>query len=125
MKRSRLEKAVVRLVAAAGAAHDVVLGGLAVALNGYVRATDDILFNGPLPDVQERLASKGIATKLFRGDPLEGDSPCLTRPPSPFFIRRSSRSRSASRRRTVWRAADCRMKPAEEPFDTTRSIRWN
>ena len=79
MRRSRLEKVALRLVAAAGPADVVIVGGLAVALHGYVRATDDVdlLFKGPLPDAQKRLAAKGITTRLFRGDPSGGDFPCL------------------------------------------------
>jgi hypothetical protein len=79
VRRSRLEKAAVRLVAAAGPADVVLVGGLAVALHGYVRATDDIdlVVRGPLADVQARLAAKGIKARLNRGDPAEGDFPCL------------------------------------------------
>ena len=79
MRRSRLERVAVRLVAAAGPADVVIVGGLAVALHGYVRATDDIdlLARGALADVQARLAAKGINAKLFRGDRPGGDFPCL------------------------------------------------
>lgn len=79
MRRSRLEKVAVRLVTAAGPETCVIVGGLAVALHGYVRATDDvdIVVRESLLDVQKRLASHGIPTKLLRGDPLEGDFSCL------------------------------------------------
>jgi len=79
LRRSRLEKVAIRLVAAAGSEDVVLVGGLAVALHGYVRATDDvdILARGPLAEVQRRLADQGIKTRLLRGDVLEGDFPCL------------------------------------------------
>jgi hypothetical protein len=79
MRRSRLEKVAVRLVSAAGAEDTVIVGGLAVGLHGYVRATDDvdILVRGRLADVQARLEAKGIRTKLLCGDVLAGDFPCL------------------------------------------------
>ena len=79
MRRSRLEKVALRLISAVGPESTVIVGGLAVALHGYIRATDDVdlLVREPLQDVQGRLAAKGIPAKLFRGDPLEGDFPCL------------------------------------------------
>jgi hypothetical protein len=79
MRRSRLERVAVRLVAAAGPADVVIVGGLAVALHGYVRATDDIdiLSRVALVEVKGRLAARGIVTELFRGDRLGGDFPSL------------------------------------------------
>lgn len=79
MRRSRLEKVAVALVAAAGPETTVLVGGLAVALHGYVRATDDvdILVREPLSEVQAKLAAKGIQAELRRGDPFEGDFSCL------------------------------------------------
>lgn len=79
MRRSRLEKVALRLVSAAGPETTVIVGGLAVALHGYVRATDDvdILVREPLSEVRARLGGRGIPTTLFRGDPSEGDFPCL------------------------------------------------
>jgi hypothetical protein len=60
LRRSRLEKVAVRLVAAVGPA-DVV----------------DLLFKGALSEARERLTAKGIPTRLLRGDPRDGDFPCL------------------------------------------------
>jgi hypothetical protein len=79
MRRSRLEKAALTLVRAAGPERTVIVGGLAVALHGYVRATDDIdiLVQGPLSEVRERLAEHGIQAILRRGDVADGDFPCL------------------------------------------------
>jgi hypothetical protein len=79
MRRSRLEKVAARLVSAAGADDSVIVGGLAVGLHGYVRATDDvdILVRGRLEDARARLEAKGIRTQLRREDSLEGDFPSL------------------------------------------------
>lgn len=75
MKRSQLEKATAKLVAAANPSEVLIVGGLAVALHGYVRATDDIdlVCRGSLNGVQKRLAEHGVVTRLLRGDPSEGD----------------------------------------------------
>lgn len=56
-----------------------LVGGVAVAAHGYVRATKDvdILVGFPLREAQARLLARGIATTLHRGDPLEGDFSCL------------------------------------------------
>lgn len=56
-----------------------IVGGVAVAAHGYVRATRDIdlVVGLPLTEAQARLAAHGIATTLQRGDPLEGDFSCL------------------------------------------------
>jgi hypothetical protein len=79
VKRTRLEKVAARLFSALGTDDTVIVGGLAVGLHGYVRATDDVdlLVRGGLADVQARLKAKGIPTTLLRGDVLEGDFPCL------------------------------------------------
>lgn len=47
--------------------------------HGYVRATQDVDFvtKLALQDVQKRLSAHGIATRVTRGDVLEGDFPRL------------------------------------------------
>ena len=57
----------------------LLVGGLAVAGHGYVRATDDIdlIVSYPLTEARRKLQAKGIDTKLARGDAFEGDFPCL------------------------------------------------
>ncbi len=55
----------------------VLVGGLAVAAWGHVRATKDVDFLCRLPaeEVRARLAASGIESHLRRGDVLEGDIP--------------------------------------------------
>jgi len=56
-----------------------LIGALAVAAHGYVRATDDIDFvSAASPkEIQARLAKAGISSKIRRGDALEGDIPSV------------------------------------------------
>lgn len=58
---------------------NALIGGLAVAAHGYIRATDDIDFVSPAEpkEIQARLAKAGIASKTRRGDVLEGDIPSV------------------------------------------------
>ena len=67
------------LAQALGAERCLLVGGLAVAGHGYVRATDDVDFvvDLSLEAARQRLAAAGIATTVLRGDPAEGDFPCL------------------------------------------------
>jgi hypothetical protein len=68
-----------RVAAVLGPECCLLVGGLAVAAHGYVRATDDVDFivDLPLEAARKRLAARGIATEVLRGDPAEGDFPCL------------------------------------------------
>lgn len=54
---------------------NALIGALAVAAHGYVRATDDIDFVSPADpkEIQARLRMAGIESKTRRGDALEGD----------------------------------------------------
>lgn len=56
-----------------------LIGALAVAAHGFVRATDDIDFvsSAEPKEIQARLAKGGIASKIRRGDVLEGDVPSV------------------------------------------------
>lgn len=56
-----------------------LVGGMAVNAHGYVRATRDVdvIVSTSLDEAGRRLAAGRIATEVFRGDPLEGDFPCL------------------------------------------------
>lgn len=58
----------------------MLVGGLAVGAHGYVRATVDVdlVTRLPLVEAQQRLQARAIESTLRRGDPLEGDFPCLT-----------------------------------------------
>ena len=58
---------------------NALIGALAVAAHGYIRATDDIDFvsTAEPKEIQARLAKAGIASKIRRGDVLEGDIPSV------------------------------------------------
>ncbi len=58
---------------------NALIGALAVAAHGYIRATDHIDFVSPADpkEIQARLAKAGIASKTRRGDALEGDIPSV------------------------------------------------
>lgn len=74
-----LEGAAVRLARLLGEKDCLLVGGMAVGVHGYVRATKDIDFivKTGLADVSRRLRQHGISTILTRGNPLEGDFPCV------------------------------------------------
>jgi hypothetical protein len=78
-RRATLANAAVRLARLLGPDECVLVGGLAVGVHGYVRATDDLDFIGrqPLSAVRDRLRRAGIETRLLRGDALEGGFGCL------------------------------------------------
>lgn len=78
-KRADLASAAVRLARLLGPEECVLVGGLAVGVHGYVRATDDLDFvsRQPLSVVRERLRKAGIRTRLLRGDVLDGGFSCL------------------------------------------------
>ena len=56
---------------------NALIGALAVAAHGYIRATDDIDFvsSAEPQEIQARLAKAGIQSRTRRGDVLEGDIP--------------------------------------------------
>ncbi|HEX9187460.1 MAG TPA: hypothetical protein VGB87_10330 [Vicinamibacteria bacterium] len=78
-RRPDLASAAVRLARLLGPDDCVLIGGLAVGVHGYVRATDDLDFMSrpSLVVSRERLREAGIETRLLRGDVLGGGFPCL------------------------------------------------
>jgi hypothetical protein len=78
-RRPDLAEIAMRLVRVLGADECVLVGGLAVAAHGYVRATGDIdlIVKASLESVRARLKRNGIAARLHRGNLKEGDFPCL------------------------------------------------
>lgn len=78
-RRPDLASAAVRLARLLGPDECVLIGGLAVGVHGYVRATDDLDFisRQPLADARETLWKAGIETRLLRGDVLDGGFSCL------------------------------------------------
>jgi hypothetical protein len=69
-----------RLAAAIGPGETAIVGALAVAAHGYVRATDDVdlVSRLPLADVVARLRDAGIEAVLRKRDMLEGDFSTVT-----------------------------------------------
>jgi hypothetical protein len=78
-RRPDLAAAAVRLAGLLGPDECVLIGGLAVGVHGYVRATDDLDFisRPSLAVTRERLRKAGIETRLRRGDILDGGFSCL------------------------------------------------
>ena len=78
-RRHTLTATAVKLARLIGSDECVLIGGLAVGVHGYVRATDDIDFisREPLAVAQKRLLAAGIDTRLMRGDVLDGGFNCL------------------------------------------------
>jgi hypothetical protein len=74
-----LTKAAIRLAQILGPRDCLLVGGMAVGVHGYVRATKDVDFIARMKpaDVVARLKLQGIATTLTHGDALEGDFPCV------------------------------------------------
>ncbi len=78
-RRPDLASAAARLARLLGPDECVLVGGLAVGVHGYVRATDDLDFIGrpALEVTRERLRRAGVETRLLRGDLLGGGFGCL------------------------------------------------
>lgn len=78
-KPTRFLRVARRVAEAIGEEDCLLAGGLAVMAHGFVRGTRDVdlITRLPLPEAQERLGRRGLRTRLHRGNPLEGDFPCL------------------------------------------------
>lgn len=74
-----LRRIALRLAQIIGSEDCLIVGGLAVAVHGYARATDDVdlVTRLALKEAQKRLRAHGIDTAMTRGDVLEGDFRCL------------------------------------------------
>ncbi len=79
MRRTDLLRVAARVASILGRQDCLLVGGLAVGSYGYIRATQDVDFvvRGDLAAARKRLLAEGIAAVLVRGDPLEGDFPCV------------------------------------------------
>ncbi len=79
MAAGRLVRASVRLVEILGEERSAVAGGVAVNAHGFVRATRDVdvIVTMGLPEARRLLEKHGVSAQLLKGDPLEGDFPCL------------------------------------------------
>jgi hypothetical protein len=78
-RRARFVRVARRIAEALGTEDCLLAGGLAVMAWGFVRATRDVdlLTRLPLSEARSRLEANGLATRLRRGDPLEGSFSCL------------------------------------------------
>ena len=78
-RRADLVSAAVRLARLIGPDECVLIGGLALGVHGFVRATDDLDFISrlPLERARARLQQAGIETRLLRGDVLDGGFSCV------------------------------------------------
>lgn len=78
-RRPDLGSAAMRLARLLGPDECLLIGGLAVGVHGYVRATDDLDFvsRPSLPVTRDRLRKAGLDTRLLRGDVLGGGFSCL------------------------------------------------
>src|SRR5207245_1475062 len=76
---TRFEAVALRLAKIVGEGECLLAGGLAVIAHGYVRATQDVdlVTRLPLREVRDRLVRKRVRASLKRGDPLEGEFPCV------------------------------------------------
>lgn len=74
-----LTKAAIHLAQILGPQDCLLVGGMAVGVHGYVRATKDVDFVARMKpaDVLARLKLQGIAATLTHGDVLERDFPCV------------------------------------------------
>ena len=78
-RRGDLVGAAVRLARLIGPDECVLVGGLAVGVHGFVRATNDLDFISrlPLELTRRRLQQAGIGTRLVRGGVLDGGFSCV------------------------------------------------
>jgi hypothetical protein len=78
-RRADLERTALRLTRIVGTDKCALIGGLAVAAHGYLRATEDVdlVASEPLAEVAARLKAAGVDVTLMRGDVLDGDFPCV------------------------------------------------
>jgi hypothetical protein len=79
LRKTGLERVARRVVQILGKDDCVLVGGLAVAAHGYVRATNDVDFVAriPLAEVHKRLTAHGMAAVVKRDDVLDTDFPCV------------------------------------------------
>ena len=78
-RRGDLVSAAVRLARLIGPDECVLVGGLAVGVHGFVRATNDLDFVSrlPLELTRRRLRQGGLGTRLVRGSVLDGGFSCV------------------------------------------------
>jgi hypothetical protein len=79
MAAGKFTRAAGELLRILGPDRCAIVGGLAVNVHGYVRATRDVdvMAAMPLPEARRRLREHGVEARLFTANPPEGDFECL------------------------------------------------
>jgi hypothetical protein len=79
MAAGKFTRAAAVLLRILGADRCAIVGGMAVNVHGYVRATRDVdvMVTMPLAEARRRLRENGVDARFFKGNPLEGDFDCL------------------------------------------------
>ncbi len=72
-------KAAAQLLRILGEDRCAIAGGMAVNAHGFVRGTRDVdvIVAMPLAEARRLLSESGVTARLFKGDVVEGDFPCL------------------------------------------------
>jgi hypothetical protein len=75
----KFARAAAELIRILGEERSAIAGGMAVNAHGFVRGTRDVdvIVAMPLADARAALVAAGISARLFRGDVIEGDIPCV------------------------------------------------
>jgi hypothetical protein len=79
MAAGKFTRAAAELLRILGVDRSAIVGGIAVNVHGYARATRevDVMTTMPLAEALRRLREHGVEARLFKADPLAGDLDCL------------------------------------------------
>jgi len=79
MAAGKFTRAAAELLRILGVDRSAIVGGIAVNVHGYARATRDVdvMTAMPLAEALRRLREHGVEARLFKGDPLAGHFDCL------------------------------------------------
>jgi len=79
MAAGKFVKAAAQLLRILGEDRCALAGGMAVNAHGFVRGTRDVdvVVAMPLAEARRLLSKSGVTARLFKGDLVEGDFPCL------------------------------------------------
>ena len=79
MAAGKFVKAAAQLLRILGGDRCALAGGMAVNAHGFVRGTRDVdvVVAMPLAEARRLLSKSGVTARLFKGDLVEGDFPCL------------------------------------------------
>jgi hypothetical protein len=79
MAAGKFVKAAAQLIRILGEDRCAIAGGMAVNAHGFVRGTRDVdvIVAMPLAEARRLLSESGVTARLFKGDVVDGDFPCL------------------------------------------------